>query len=93
MTLSRGVLEMIKLADSPSPKSFSDFTGITIKRKRLSSATVSKRLNELVAIKVIEETTMRSKTGRRIIGYKITERGKKILDLAKELEDAMYAAK
>jgi DNA-binding HxlR family transcriptional regulator len=89
MTLSRGVLEMIKLSDATHPKSFSDFTHITIKKKRLSSATVSKRLNELVAIKVLDEVPMRSETGRRIIGYRITERGKKILELAKELDDVI----
>lgn len=93
MTLSRGVLEIIKLSNSAKPRSFSEFTNITIKRKRLSSATVSKRLNELVAIKVVEEVPMRSGTGRRIIGYRITERGKKIIDLADELEDVMGPSK
>lgn len=80
---------MIKASNNHSPISFKTFTEITIKKKRLSSATVSKRLNELVAIKVIEEVPTRSEKGRRITGYRITERGKKILELAKELEDAM----
>lgn len=86
MTLSRGVLEMIKLSNAADPKSFTDFTHITIKKRKLSSATVSKRLGELVGIKVLDEVPMRSVTGRRIVGYRITERGKKVLELSKELD-------
>ena len=89
MTLSRGVLDIIKMADDHVPKSFKDFSSITIKKKKLSTATISKRLNELVAIKVLDEVPMRSETGRRIIGYRTTERGRKILELAKELEAAI----
>jgi len=92
MTLSRGVLEIVKLSNGHA-KSFKEFTNITIKKRKLSSATVSKRINELVAIKVLEEEAMRSDTGRRIIGYKITDRGKKILELAKELDDTMRTLK
>jgi len=88
MTLRRGVLEVISLANS-TPKSFRDFTDISINKRKLSSATVSKILKELVAIKVLEEVVIRSKTGRRIIGYRTTERGKQILELAEELNKAL----
>lgn len=88
MTLMRGAVEIISLANNSSPKSFKDFTGILIGRKRLSSATVSKRLKDLVAIRALEEVVIRSKAGRRIIGYCATERGRRILEIAKELEQA-----
>ena len=87
MVMIRGVLEILHLANSYGPKSFNDFTKITIRGKRLSSATVSKRINELILDKVIEQTITRSKTGRRIIGYKTTEKGRRVIELAKELEE------
>ncbi len=93
MAMIKGVLEMLELAHSYGPKSFNDFTKITIKNKRLSSATVSKRLDELIAAKAIEEVVTRSRTGRRIIAYRTTEKGKKVIDLAKELENALAVPK
>ena len=63
MAIIRGVLEMLEMADSHGSTSFSDFTKITIKGKRLSSATVSKRLNSLTASKVMEEVITRSRQG------------------------------
>ena len=89
MAIIRGVLEMLELADGKEPKSFNDFTRISINHKRLSSATVSKRLDELAAVKVIEEVVVKSKSGRRVIAYKTTEKGRKIIKLAKELREAL----
>ncbi len=93
MTLARGSIEMISLAHSQQPKSFGDFTQIFIGRRKLSSATVSKRLRELVAIKALEEVVIKSKSGRRTVGYRTTERGEKILEIAKEFDRAIRAAK
>jgi DNA-binding HxlR family transcriptional regulator len=89
MPIIRGVLEMLQMADSHESKSFNDFTRISIKGKRLSSATVSKRLDELVATKVLQEVIVRSKTGRRIIAYKTTVKGKRVIEIAKELTEAL----
>lgn len=50
---------------------------------------MSKRLKEIVAIKVLEESVIYSKSGRRIIGYSTTDRGRKIIELAKEFEKAI----
>ena len=80
---------MLQMADSHESKSFNDFTRISIKGKRLSSATVSKRLDELVATKVLQEVIVRSKTGRRIIAYKTTVKGKRVIEIAKELTEAL----
>ncbi|MGC8479640.1 MAG: hypothetical protein ACP5M9_03155 [Candidatus Micrarchaeia archaeon] len=85
MTFSRGAVEIIRLAQSPIPKSFTDFTKITINKKRLSTATVLKRLNELVKANILEEKVIRSKTGRRVIGYKTTDLGNKVLDILNKL--------
>lgn len=79
---------MMTLADS-GPASFADFTGISIGRKRLSSATVSKRLKNMLAMKILEEVILRSKSGRRIIAYRTTTRGKRILALIEELRASM----
>lgn len=89
MAIIRGVLEILELANGREPKSFNDFTRISIKNKQLSSATVSKRLDELVAVKVIQEVIVRSTTGRRIIAYRTTEKGKHVIKIAKELQQAL----
>ncbi len=92
MIMIKGFLEVLQLADSKEPKSFDDFAEISISKK-LSSATVSKRLNELIAVKAIEEVVNRSKVGRRIIAYKTTEKGKRIIQLVKELQAALTISK
>ncbi len=89
MVIMRGILEMLQAASGDAPKSFNDFTKIAVKGRKLSSATVSKRLEELISVKTMEEVITRSKTGRRIIAYKTTSHGRKVLSLAKELTDAL----
>jgi DNA-binding HxlR family transcriptional regulator len=89
MAIIRGVLEMLELADGKEPKSFNDFTRISINHKRLSSATVSKRLDELLAVDAMEEVVVRSKSGRRVIAYKTTEKGRRVIELARELKEAL----
>jgi DNA-binding HxlR family transcriptional regulator len=93
MVLIRGFIEILQIADSGDPKHFNDFTKIMIKKKRLSSATVSKRLAELIAVRVLDEVVSRSKTGRRIVAYRATSKGKKVIALAKELEEALSTPK
>ncbi len=93
MVIIRGVLEMLSLADSYAPKSFNDFTKIVIKGKRLSSATVSKRINQLCDSKVLEEVITKSRAGRRVIGYRTTDKGKRVIEIAKELDTSLKAAK
>jgi DNA-binding HxlR family transcriptional regulator len=79
------------MADS-APACFADFVKISIGDKRLSSATVSKRLKEMLVMKILDEVVLQSKTGRRIVGYKTTQRGKKILELIEELRQSMREA-
>ncbi len=93
MVMKRGFLEMLQLADSNKPKHFNDFTDISIKGRKLSSATVTKRLDRLLAAKVIEEVVTRSKTGRRVIAYRTTEKGKRAIKLAKELGGVLADSK
>ena len=93
MVLVRGILEMLQLADGHTPKSFNDFTRITIKNRRLSSATVSKRLAGLLASKTLEEVITRSKSGRRVIAYRTTEKGRKVIAHARELEESLSLSK
>jgi predicted ArsR family transcriptional regulator len=93
MPLIRGVIEMLEMAASHEPRSFIDFTRISINNKRLSSATVSKRLDGLIAAKVMEEVITRSKAGRRVIAYRTTEKGKRVIAIASELKDALAIPK
>jgi DNA-binding HxlR family transcriptional regulator len=81
------------MAEGSGPKSFNDFTKIPIRKRRLSTATVSKRLDELIAAKTIEQVITQSKTGRRIIAYKTTEKGKKVIEHAMKLEEALSSSK
>lgn len=87
--MTKGITEVLELANSDQPKSFNDFTKIAINGKRLSSATISKRLDKLIAVNAIGEVITRSKSGRRIIAYRITAKGKKVISLSKELEEAL----
>lgn len=87
MVLPKGTLEILLLADGHDPKSFNDFTKISLKNKHLSSATVSRRLDELVTSGAMEEVISKSKNGRKVIAYKTTEKGKKIIEHAKFLEE------
>jgi DNA-binding HxlR family transcriptional regulator len=89
MVMVRGFIEILQMAGSDGPKSFNDFTRISIKKKRLSPATISKRLDQLIALNTMEEVISRSKTGRRVIAYRATEKGRKVVELAKELEAAL----
>ena len=93
MVMKRGFLEILQLASGNEPKSFNDFTKIRVGESRLSSATVSKRLDRLIAVKVIEEVITRSKAGRRIIAYRATEKGKRAVELAEELQELFAASK
>ncbi len=93
MVIMRGIFEMLQAANEDAPKSFNDFTKIVVKGRRLSSATVSKRLEELISVRGMEEIITRSKTGRRVIAYKTTNHGRKILSLTKELTDALSVQK
>jgi DNA-binding HxlR family transcriptional regulator len=87
MLMIRGMLEILQMANGNDPKSFNDFTKIQIGKGRLSSATISKRLDGLIAVKAIQEVVIRSKAGRRIIAYKTTEKGRRAIKLASELEE------
>jgi DNA-binding HxlR family transcriptional regulator len=85
MLRNKGAIEILQMIDSHSSKRFSDFIMIVIKKKRLSSATVSKRIDELLTAGTIEEVVIKSPTGRRIVAYKATVKGKKAIKLAEKL--------
>lgn len=88
----KGTLEILQMADGQQPKSFNDFMKITIKRK-ISSATVSKRITELIEVDAIKQIMVKSASGRRTIAYKTTEKGKKVIEQAIELEKTLRESK
>lgn len=81
----KGAVEILQLIDNHSSKSFSDFVLIVIDKKKLSSATVSKRIDELLAAGTIQELIVKSRTGRRVVAYKATVKGKRTIKLAEKL--------
>ena len=93
MIIKRGIPEILEMINNHESKSFNDFVKIIINTKKLSSVTVSKRLDELIGNKSIEEVITRSTTGRRIIAYKRTEKGKKLLEQIKQLDEALTKSK
>ena len=84
---------MLQMANGNVPKSFNNFTTIIVKNRRLSSATVSKRLKELLAVDAIREAITKSKTGRRVITYTTTEKGRKLIKLVKEFNEVITLSK
>lgn len=89
MTLPKGSIEILKVTREKQPLSFSDYTEIEIDGENLSSATVNKRLKELTALDALEETVKRSDTGRKTVGYEITERGEKIIEISDEFNEKL----
>jgi DNA-binding HxlR family transcriptional regulator len=81
----KGAIEILQMIDNHSSKRFSDFILIVIKKKKLSSATVSKRISELLSAGTIEEIVVKSTTGRRIVAYRATLKGKKAIKIAEKL--------
>jgi DNA-binding HxlR family transcriptional regulator len=93
MLLFKGMVEILQIAEADGSRSFNDFTRISIAGRRLSSATVSKRLNELVSSGSMIETVSKSRTGRRVIEYETTAKGRRVLKLAGSLEDSLSSPK
>lgn len=93
MIMQRGFIEMLQMANNDGPKAFNDFTKIIIGKRRLSSATVSKRIDVLIGLNVMGEVVTKSKTGRRVIAYKTTEKGEGVIKMAKELQAALAVPK
>jgi DNA-binding MarR family transcriptional regulator len=93
MLIKRGMIEILQMADGGGTKHFVDFTKILIKKRRLSSSTVSKRLGELLTAGAISEVIARSDSGRRIIAYTTTDKGRNVVANAEQLEEALTRSK
>lgn len=85
MLRKKGAVEILQLIDNHSSKRFSDFILIVVNKKRLSSATVSKRIHELLAAGTIQEIVVNTSSGRRVVAYKATVKGKRAIKLAEKL--------
>ena len=88
MAITRGYMEILQLSND-NPRSFSDFTKIPMKKGFLSSATVSRRLDQLISVGALREIIMRSKHGRRIIAYRTTDKGKRVIAIVVQLEEIL----
>ncbi len=90
---TRGTLEVLQVTEAKELTFFNDIANISVDGKRISSATVSKRLNELINANAIETVITKSKKGRRVIAYKVTGKGRKVIKIANELKEALAIPK
>lgn len=88
LLLSEGALELLEFLKNTESGHFNDFRSIknTRTNKQLSANTISSRLKELVEKGAIERVVSSSKTGRNVVAYQITAKGKKALELAHTFE-------
>ena len=85
---SNGNIEILEFLNNNSPIQFKDIRNLTNPktRKKFSSRTVSIRLKELEENGDIENRIIKNKNKRKIIGYSITEKGMKSLNIIKETQ-------
>lgn len=88
MIISEGALDLLESMKDGKPKYFKQFRELRNDRtgRRYSPSTISSRLKELIKISAVERVITKTKTGREVAGYKITERGIRALDLSYEYE-------
>lgn len=91
MMLSEGSINILAEAKTGQILSFKTLRSITNPRtgRKYSSSTISKRLKELVEAGALEETPTSSQKGRKIVGYRITNSGRKALELSYEYEEKL----
>lgn len=88
LLLSEGALEIMeKLAELGTGR-FTDFRQLKNNRtgKIFSGNTISTRLKELIAAGAVENVVISSEGQRRVVGYQLTENGKKALAISIEYE-------
>lgn len=86
--LTKGNLEILAFLENNSPVQFKDIRNLTNPKtsKKFSSSTVSKRLKELEFNGDIKNEIVKSIFKRKSIGYAITKKGKKSLEILRETQ-------
>lgn len=88
MIISEGCMEILEFSRDRKPKHFNDFRNLVNPRtnSKFSPKTVLVRVKELVRLGALKKVITKTKRGRDVIGYQITDSGIKALELAKEFE-------
>ncbi|MGB7532501.1 MAG: hypothetical protein WA977_05920 [Halobacteriota archaeon] len=94
MILSEGSLEILEIAKDGEPKHFTDFRELVNSRtgKVFSPNTISTRLKELVEVGALKRIITKTKRERDVVGYKITSKGLKALDISYRYEEELQTA-
>jgi len=94
MILSEGSLEILEIAKDSEPKHFTDFRELVNSRtgKVFSPNTISTRLKELVEVGALKRIITKTKRERDVVGYKITSKGLKALDISYRYEEELQTA-
>lgn len=83
LIMNNGTIEMLKASSDKKPKRFEDFRELVNSKtnKRFSPSTVSIKLKELTALGLLKRVLTKTKTGRVVVGYVITQKGIEVLGL------------
>jgi len=84
----KGNIEILKYLENNSPIQFKDIRNLTNPKtkKKFSSRTVSLRLKELEESGDVTNEIILSKNKKKSIGYTITDKGKKSLEILRETQ-------
>ena len=91
MILKEGALEILELSKDNVAKQFANFKDLKNSRtgKYFSQTTISDRLKDMIEVKALEKVITKSKLQKDVVGYRITERGLKILETAYDFEEKL----
>lgn len=91
LLLSEGCLEILDFLNEQKSGHFNEFRALYNSRtdRIFSANTISTRLKELVELGAIKKIVSTSQKGRNSVGYKITEKGKNVLEIAYRFENEL----
>lgn len=81
--MNNGTIEMLKASADKKPKRFEDFRELINPKtnKRFSPSTISFKLKELTELGMLKRVLTKTRTGRIVVGYVITQKGIDVLGL------------
>jgi len=91
MIISEGAVEILECAKDNKPKHFNEFRQLINPRtkKKFSPKTIVDRTKELVKLGALKRVITKTKNGREVVGYQITAKGLKVLELSVKFEQKL----
>lgn len=91
MIISEGAVEILEYAKDGRPKHFNEFRKLVNPRtgRKFSPKTILDRTKELVRLGALKKVIVKTKLGRDVVGYQITPKGLKALDMAVKFEQRL----